>query len=258
MSVWAAVSIRWVQGLCFCRKLVGLQVFWAAVHDLAEFFGGISLALGLLTRFSAGILSATMAMAVYFHLASTVRLRAPCAKPRPRTAFDACGVREAGKFDGAEVELRPSFRDFGFFGYAVIFCKELRYVFARAHSHPLHAIGHVSGVVGTTWGSVSFAQVVKSAGPVYACILSASVLRQAVSARVWLTLLPIIGGVGLATMKARPPPRPSPLAPRPSPLTPRPSILLSLLSSCPERPLPAGTLSGAGAGVSSATGMGGT
>ena len=81
MSVWAAVSIRWVQGLCFCRKLVGLQVFWAAVHDLAEFFGGISLALGLLTRFSAGILSATMAMAVYFHLASTVRLRAPCAKP---------------------------------------------------------------------------------------------------------------------------------------------------------------------------------
>ena len=34
----------------------------------------------------------------------------------------------------------------------------------------LHAIGHVSGVVGTTWGSVSFAQVVKSAGPVYACL----------------------------------------------------------------------------------------
>ena len=70
-----------VPGFCFCRKLVGLQVFWAAVHDLAEFFGGISLALGLLTRYSAGILSATMAMAVYFHLASTVRPRTPCANP---------------------------------------------------------------------------------------------------------------------------------------------------------------------------------
>ena len=76
------VLARWMfPGFCFCRKLVGLQVFWAAVHDLAEFFGGISLALGLLTRFSAGILSATMAMAVYFHLASTVRPRTPCANP---------------------------------------------------------------------------------------------------------------------------------------------------------------------------------
>ena len=64
-----------------------------------------------------------------------------------------------------------------------------------------HAIGHAAGTLGTTYGSVSFAQVVKAAGPVYACALSAFVLRQAVSARVWLTLLPIIGGVGLATMK---------------------------------------------------------
>ena len=64
-----------------------------------------------------------------------------------------------------------------------------------------HAIGHIAGTVGTAAGSVSFAQVVKAAGPVYACILSASVLRQAVSARVWMSLLPIIGGVALATMK---------------------------------------------------------
>ena len=63
----------------------------------------------------------------------------------------------------------------------------------------LHAIGHVSGVVGTTWGSVSFAQVVKSAGPVYACVLSSLVLKQAVSLRVWLSLLPILSGVLLAT-----------------------------------------------------------
>ena len=64
-----------------------------------------------------------------------------------------------------------------------------------------HAIGHIAGTVGTAAGSVSFAQVVKAAGPVYACGLSALVLRQSVSLRVWMSLLPIIGGVALATMK---------------------------------------------------------
>lgn len=63
-----------------------------------------------------------------------------------------------------------------------------------------HAIGHIAGTVGTTFGSVSFAQVVKAAGPVYACLLSALVLREQVSRRVWLSLLPIVGGVGLATL----------------------------------------------------------
>jgi len=64
-----------------------------------------------------------------------------------------------------------------------------------------HAIGHIAGTVGTAAGSVSFAQVVKAAGPVYACVLSAAVLKQAVSLRVWLSLAPIIAGVGLATLK---------------------------------------------------------
>jgi solute carrier family 35 protein E1 len=64
-----------------------------------------------------------------------------------------------------------------------------------------HAIGHIAGTVGTAAGSVSFAQVVKAAGPVYACALSTLVLRQAVSARVWLSLLPIVAGVCVATLK---------------------------------------------------------
>ena len=64
-----------------------------------------------------------------------------------------------------------------------------------------HAAGHVSGVVACAAGAVSFVQVVKSAGPVYACVLSSLVLRQRVSRNVWLSLLPIIGGVGLATVK---------------------------------------------------------
>lgn len=64
-----------------------------------------------------------------------------------------------------------------------------------------HAIGHTAGTLGTTYGSVSFAQIVKAAGPVYACGLSAAVLRQPASARVWLSLVPIVVGVVLATVK---------------------------------------------------------
>ena len=64
-----------------------------------------------------------------------------------------------------------------------------------------HAIGHAAGTYGTAAGSVAFAQVVKAAGPVYACVLSALVLRQPASRNVMLSLLPIVGGVALATVK---------------------------------------------------------
>merc|ERR1719197_95310 len=61
-----------------------------------------------------------------------------------------------------------------------------------------HAIGHAAGTYGTAAGSVAFAQVVKAAGPVYACVLSALVLRQPASRNVMLSLLPIVAGVALA------------------------------------------------------------
>jgi len=70
---------------------------------------------------------------------------------------------------------------------------------AMAPIGAFHAVGHISGIVGTASGSVSFAQVVKSAGPIYACLLSTIVLKQSVSLRVWLSLVPILGGVALAT-----------------------------------------------------------
>ena len=65
----------------------------------------------------------------------------------------------------------------------------------------LHGIGHVTGVLGTATGSVSFVQVVKSAGPVYACALSGLLLRTRTSLRVWLSLAPVVGGVALASAK---------------------------------------------------------
>ena len=62
-----------------------------------------------------------------------------------------------------------------------------------------HGVGHLTGVYATAVGSVSFVQVVKSLGPAWACLLSGLVLRQSVSRAVWLSLLPICGGVALAS-----------------------------------------------------------
>lgn len=64
-----------------------------------------------------------------------------------------------------------------------------------------HAVGHIAGTVGTAAGSVSFAQVVKAAGPIYACVLAAAVLKEKISRRVWLSLLPIASGVAIASFK---------------------------------------------------------
>ena len=63
----------------------------------------------------------------------------------------------------------------------------------------MHGIGHLTGVYATAAGSVSFVQVVKSAGPFWASLLSVTLLRQTVSRRVWLSLMPVVGGVALAS-----------------------------------------------------------
>ena len=44
---------------------------YGALHDYAEFYGGILLALGFLTRPASFTLFGTMCAAVYFHVAST-------------------------------------------------------------------------------------------------------------------------------------------------------------------------------------------
>lgn len=51
--------------------LPGSPELWSAAHDYAEFYGGILLVLGLLTRPASLALFGTMLGAVYFHLSST-------------------------------------------------------------------------------------------------------------------------------------------------------------------------------------------
>jgi uncharacterized membrane protein YphA (DoxX/SURF4 family) len=51
--------------------LPGSPELWSAVHDYAEFYGGICFALGFLTRPAALSLLVTMMSAVYFHLSAS-------------------------------------------------------------------------------------------------------------------------------------------------------------------------------------------
>lgn len=51
--------------------LPGPPEAWSALHDYAEFFGGIFFALGFLTRPAALTLLVTMLSAVFFHLSSS-------------------------------------------------------------------------------------------------------------------------------------------------------------------------------------------
>lgn len=51
--------------------LPGPPEIWSAVHDYVEFFGGVCLTLGFLTRPAALSLLGTMMSAVYFHLSAS-------------------------------------------------------------------------------------------------------------------------------------------------------------------------------------------
>jgi hypothetical protein len=64
-----------------------------------------------------------------------------------------------------------------------------------------HAAGHASAVIALGAGAVSFAQIVKSGEPVFTCLLSYVVLGQTFSPLVYASLLPIVGGVALASLK---------------------------------------------------------
>merc|ERR1719161_2108654 len=64
-----------------------------------------------------------------------------------------------------------------------------------------HLGTHVGGVIALGAGAVSFMQIVKASEPVVSCILSATILGQVYSPSVYLTLIPIVGGVGLASLK---------------------------------------------------------
>lgn len=64
-----------------------------------------------------------------------------------------------------------------------------------------HTGVHVGAVIALGAGAVSFAHIVKASEPVVTCALNAVLLGQILPLNVYLTLLPIIGGVAIASMK---------------------------------------------------------
>jgi solute carrier family 35 protein E1 len=64
-----------------------------------------------------------------------------------------------------------------------------------------HTGVHVGAVIALGAGAVSFAHIVKASEPVVTCVVNALLLGEVLPAKVYATLLPIIGGVGIASMK---------------------------------------------------------
>jgi solute carrier family 35 protein E1 len=64
-----------------------------------------------------------------------------------------------------------------------------------------HTGVHVGAVIALGAGAVSFAHIVKASEPVVTCALNALLLGQILPLPVYATLLPIIGGVAIASLK---------------------------------------------------------
>ena len=64
-----------------------------------------------------------------------------------------------------------------------------------------HTGVHVGAVIALGAGAVSFAHIVKASEPVVTCVMNALLLGQVLPLPVYATLIPIIGGVGIASMK---------------------------------------------------------
>lgn len=64
-----------------------------------------------------------------------------------------------------------------------------------------HTGVHVGAVIALGAGAVSFAHIVKASEPVVTCALNAVLLGQILPVSVYMTLIPIISGVAVASMK---------------------------------------------------------
>ena len=60
---------------------------------------------------------------------------------------------------------------------------------------------HLSSIYSMNLGAVSFAQIVKAAEPAFAALLGVTLYGKSISKAKWLCLIPVIGGVCLASIK---------------------------------------------------------
>jgi len=60
---------------------------------------------------------------------------------------------------------------------------------------------HIASIFSMNLGAVSFAQIVKAAEPAFAALIGVTLYGKSVSKAKWLCLIPVIGGVCLASIK---------------------------------------------------------
>jgi len=60
---------------------------------------------------------------------------------------------------------------------------------------------HLSSIISMNLGAVSFAQIVKAAEPAFAALIGVTLYGSTISKAKWLCLIPVIGGVCLASIK---------------------------------------------------------
>lgn len=64
-----------------------------------------------------------------------------------------------------------------------------------------HALGNLATVVSLSQGAVSFTHIIKAAEPIFSAVLSASIYGDYSSTSVYLSLIPIVFGVALASVR---------------------------------------------------------
>lgn len=65
----------------------------------------------------------------------------------------------------------------------------------------MHMLGHVFGVISFGAGAISFTHIVKASEPLFTALGSAVFFKQFFAMPVYLSLLPVVAGVGLASLK---------------------------------------------------------
>lgn len=67
----------------------------------------------------------------------------------------------------------------------------------------MHAIAHITAVISLGAGAVSFTHIVKAAEPAFTAMFSALFLKQFFAPVVYLSLVPVMGGVAIASLTER-------------------------------------------------------
>lgn len=67
----------------------------------------------------------------------------------------------------------------------------------------MHAMAHMTAVISLNAGAVSFTHIVKAAEPAFTSLFAALFLKQYFAAPVYLSLIPVMAGVGIASLKER-------------------------------------------------------